>query len=608
MEKQNDSEILARIRERKQMGEDNIQAEKDAIEADIALIRGKKKKGKENLIGDFTMSTKVRNMVARSYTNKSPVYIRSTQNGNERIAKAQNKVYQEDRDTPAMKATRYYKDTDKYTTGLAILAKTGWDGKKKCPIWSRINPLLAVPDPYGDYFAWDYRYIGFYGIKSLEEMEELGWDTTVSQDAVEGAKEAKREEQQNNGLIQQHDKNIFDVFYYFEEDVSVEIGEIGRWVMYAINGNTTHIHETKKLKTSPFSFFYWNPNGSFYGDRPANYCRDTQKWNAEMVNLQADKVRQEVYGTYLYNSDYVSGKDIDFTVKKKIPIKTGLDGAQVSLSNIVSKVPVDTSVSASTEFMNKLNRDVDNALSTNAIAEWSTPDRRETAKTNSMIMDSADVIFSLNEEMDAIGEQQFANIHFETYADKFTEADKKIIYAGSSTGESARVITRKDFIIDGNLSLQIETSSAREKRLAKETAWRTQNSPLILQDPEINQSSKRIIMRKLLLAWGADMEDVEEEVPMTAQYLQQQTENELLKKWIYIDTNPEDNDDEHLISMWDVDPENIAMVAHQQNHIANKISKSQQQAQPEKNQMLNGAMSQAMSQAGAQTAKLNSNQ
>ena len=605
MEKLQDTDILARIRDRKQMWEDNIQAIKDEIEADIALIRGKKKKGKENLIWDYTMSTKVRNMVARSYTNKSPVYIRSTQNGNERIAKAQNKVYQEDRDTPAMKALRYYKDTDKYTTGLAILAKVGWDGKKKCPIWSRINPLLAVPDPYGDYFIGDYRYIGFYGIKSKEEMEELGWDTTVSQDAVEGAKEAKREEQQNNGLIQQHDKNIFDVFYYFEEDVSVEIGEIGRWAMYAINGNTTHIHETKKLKSSPFSFFYWNPNGSFYWDRPANYCRDTQKWNAEMVNLQADKVRQEVYGTYLYNSDYVSGKDIDFTVKKKIPIKTGLDGAQVSLSNIVSKVPVDTSVSASTEFMNKLNRDVDNALSTNAIAEWSTPDRRETAKTNSMIMDSADVIFSLNEEMDAIGEQQFANIHFETYADKFTKADKKIIYAGSSTGESALVITRKDFIIDGNLSLQIETSSAREKRLAKETAWRTQNSPLILQDPEINQSSKRIIMRKLLLAWGADMEDVEEEVPMTAQYLQQQTENELLKKWIYVDTNPEDNDDEHLISMWDVDPENIAMVAHQQNHIANKISKSQQQVQPEQNQMLNWAMSQAMSQAGAQTAKLN---
>ena len=87
------TDILVRIRERRTMGEDNIQAEKDAIEADIALIRGKKKKGKEGLIGDFTMSTKVRNMVARSFTNKSPIYIRATQNGNDRIAKAQNKIY-----------------------------------------------------------------------------------------------------------------------------------------------------------------------------------------------------------------------------------------------------------------------------------------------------------------------------------------------------------------------------------------------------------------------------------------------------------------------------------------------------------------------------------
>ena len=116
------------------------------------------------------------------------------------------------------------------------------------------------------------------------------------------------------------------------------------------------------------------------------------------------------------------------------------------------------------------------------------------------MMDSADVIFSLNEEMDAIGEQQFVNIHFETYAEKFTEADKKVIYAGSSTGQSALEITRKDFILDGNISLKVETSSEREKRMAKEVAFRTQINPLILQDPSINDSSKRIAMRKHLLA------------------------------------------------------------------------------------------------------------
>lgn len=115
-------------------------------------------------------------------------------------------------------------------------------------------------------------------------------------------------------------------------------------------------------------------------------------------------------------------------------------------------------------------------------------------------MDSTDIILSLNEEMDAIGEQQFVFLWYSGYKENFTEADKKVIYAGSSTGQSPIVITRKDFIIEGNLSLEIETSSTKEKRLQKETAWRTQNSPLILQDPEINQSSKRIVLRKLLLA------------------------------------------------------------------------------------------------------------
>ena len=47
---QDNADILARIRERKQMGEDNIQSEKDAIEADIALIRGRKKKGNDGLM------------------------------------------------------------------------------------------------------------------------------------------------------------------------------------------------------------------------------------------------------------------------------------------------------------------------------------------------------------------------------------------------------------------------------------------------------------------------------------------------------------------------------------------------------------------------------
>ena len=52
--------------------------------------------------------------------------------------------------------------------------------------------------------------------------------------------------------------------------------------------------------------------------------------------------------------------------------------------------------------------------------------------------------------------------------------------------------------------------------------------------------------------------------------------------------NPDDDDDQHLIAMGDVNPEEIEMVMHQQAHILNKIEKSKNQQQPQQgNQMLN---------------------
>ncbi len=596
-----DAEILERIKHQKEMWEQNVSTMKLEIEADIALIRGKKKKGKENLIWDFSMSSKINNLIARSYFTKSPIYIRPTQVGSEQIAKAQNKLYQEDRNTPLMRAFRYYKDSDKYSTGIAILAKAWWNGKIKSPIWERINPLLAVPDPFGDYFTGDYRYIGFYSIKTKKEMDDLGWDTSWCQDAVWGVKDRKRTEQLDAGVIPQYDNTIFDIYYHFER---VDEGKVK---LYIVNGNCTHILEEKDLDEMPFAFFYWKPNGTFFGDRPANYIRDTQKWKAEMRNLQADKVRQEVYVQWLYNSDFVSGKDIGFWLNKKIAVKSGLDGANVPISNLVTPIQHNTRIDSTNGFIEELEQDVSLALGIGEIAEGSTPDRRETAKTNSLIMDSTDIILSLNEELDSIGEQQFAILWYSAYYKNFKEADKKIIYAGSTTGQSPMILKRSDFIIEGNLSLEIETSSEREKRIAKEVAWRTQTSPLILNDQTINEASKKIVLRKLLLAWWMSEETIDQEVPLPAQYLQQLEENKLLKQWLPMEISPDDDDDQHLLAMWDVDPEDTQMVLHQYAHIRQKIKKWQTPIVGD-NQMLNGAMSQAMSQAGSQTQQLITNQ
>ena len=155
------------------------------------------------------------------------------------------------------------------------MLKVWWDGKKKAPIWSRINPLLSVPDPFGDYFAWEYRYIGFYGLKQKRKWKSSDGIWQYHKMLSNERKEQKRVEQQNNWLNHETDNTIFDVYYHFEKE-----GE--EWMMYVTNSNCTHFTPKQKLKKSPFLSSVGNLMKPFYGNPLPTQWGDVQKWNAEM--------------------------------------------------------------------------------------------------------------------------------------------------------------------------------------------------------------------------------------------------------------------------------------------------------------------------------------
>ena len=141
---------------------------------------------------------------------------------------------------------------------------------------------------------------------------------------------------------------MYDFYLHF-----THIGEKKAW--FLTDGECKHIFKSEIIEPGdsfsekeedaisfPFAFYYYSPiRGNFFGDRIANYTRDVQKWKSEMRNLQRDKVRAELYPMYLYNKDYVNGKDLSFGFNKGIPVSTGLEGPQVSLGNIVSPIVKD---------------------------------------------------------------------------------------------------------------------------------------------------------------------------------------------------------------------------------------------------------------------------
>jgi hypothetical protein len=116
--------------------------------------------------------------------------------------------------------------------------------------------------------------------------------------------------------------------------------------------------------TFPFAFYYWKPDrDNPFGMRPAMFIRDVQYAKAEIANMRLNKMKAELYPMYLYNKDFVSGKDLVFGFNKAIPVKTGIDGANVNLGNIVSPIARDLRVDTSYTVEQSLDRQVEKSTS-----------------------------------------------------------------------------------------------------------------------------------------------------------------------------------------------------------------------------------------------------
>ena len=602
----NEEAMLLQIKKEKEAWESAYDTIKLEIEADIELMYGKKRDNDK--IGDFTLMSQVRSMISRSYRNKIPVTIRCDKTGNERKAKMINTAFKEDQETAYSKAIRLYKEKDKYSMGVAIIARTGWDGVHKCNTFECINPLLAVPDPYGDYFSWDYRYIWFYNTRTKDEIEKMWGDpeefrTGKKQDQV-------KKEQWAQWINWQDDKGVFNTYIHFfiydEVKYFAETDAEVKTVLYIekIKPWSKNEEEDSSLIRFPFSFYYWSPKRyNFFWDRPANYIRDVQKWKSEMRNLQIDKMRAELYPTYLYNKDFVSKSDIKFWFNNVIGVTAWLNGANIPLNNLVTPIVRDLRIDGTSELMREVEEDLQKWTSIWPIAQWSTPERREALGTNKLVQDNTDINLSLNEEIDMIWDFQYVDVWFAWYYQNFKNADEKLVYSATGIWYTPKKIKKEDFFLEGNLTISLETSSKWEENRRRIAAAHVQTSPVILSNPNINESSKRILMRNVAKSNGYDEEMIDVEIPMTEQYRLQEMENEALIQWIDVPVNPDDNDEEHIIALWDVDPDNVAMVAHQTAHIMASIEKKKSQMLPmQDNTMLNGAMSQAMSQAGSEIA------
>lgn len=586
--------VLSQVKYERSIWENYVENEREEIEADLVLLRNQKKQ--KDKIWDTTLFNTHTALVARSYQNKAPTKFKWDKNWVDREIKMLNSVYKEDNQTPYMKALRYWQEYDKYACWIEITAKVWWDWIYKRNIFQTINPLLAVPDPAWDYFSGNYRFIGFTSIKTEDQLEEEWYSTEGLQQwySYDWALQRK-EDNQSDQWFTPDNKWLYEVYLHFCHvwwrkiwvlTAGNETTVLNAW--YVLAGNKYQEKNPEAIEF-PLSFKYRKPlRDNFFWDRIANYTRDVQIQKAIIANLRLDKMRAELYPMYLYNKDYVSWKDLSFWFNKGIPISTGINWPQVNLQNLVSPVQKDLRIDTSITVEQLMDRQVEKSTSIWEVVQWTTPEKRETLWTNQLIVSNTEVNLSLNEEISMVWEEKFVQDWFTGYYQNFTNADKKLVYAWMWTGQVPINLKRKDFIYEWNLAISIESNTKIASKKQKEALAYQVTAPLILQDASINEWSKRHTLRRIAEANGIEEEDIDAEIPKTAQQILQQMENELLNDWEYIDINPDDDDEQHLIEMWSLIMTKESEM-HQYAHLQASIQKGQQINEWQDKGMLNSA-------------------
>ena len=220
-----------------------------------------------------------------------------------------------------------------------------------------------------------------------------------------------------------------------------------------------------------------------------------------------------------------------------------------------------------------------------------------------MTMDSLDLLISLNEEIDLIGEEQLVYQWFYGYYENFTSADKKLVLASSGTQTIPLELKRNEFIIDGNLSIKLETSTETESRKNRARVNFAQFYSFIQAEPSISSVSKLIALREYGEISEIPTDKLELIVNRSPEEMKQQMENELLKMGRFVDISPNDDHLAHLITLGD-DLQNEAQVLHKMSHMqAYSEGQAQQMIGAGSSQVAN----QAMAQIGNENTSLNSN-
>jgi len=411
----------------------------------------------------------------------------------------------------------YQKEQDRYFFWVGIRYRYGWDDVKKMPKFMVINPLSWIPDPIPTQMgSFDGSWYRFHWFEFTTSIVDLIADWSYDKEQLDKVVWAyfSPETQQNwvayasaynyvmptccDDLKTNFSLDVYHHFTNFDGKKYIVTLTNARRTVLRIKELKPVLEEEKKnpnMIEFPIILNYWKPRRNDpFGESICDKLDDKQIAKTILFNLNIIKAKKEALGgDFIWNSRLIKNKDD--ILKPTTNGRNIFVDTMENLSNVGMELPRSQIKADSINMITALENEAMHDTNIDSLQQGIVSGGRTTATESQIAQANSNIIWLLNNKINAWGDKRFWFERWKGYQENFSEIDEKSVVIVSNFEVKSFPIKKDDFFTKQMPHIILWTKADLQSKNEKEQIFRDKYLWMVLNNPTTPDVSKRIAQR-----------------------------------------------------------------------------------------------------------------
>ena len=476
-------------------------------------------------------------LIASSYTDWLTVNFASA-DGRMSADKADNLNYlaEFDNEDQEYQQMYYQKEQDRYFFWVGIRYRYGWDDVKKMPKFMVINPLSWIPDPIpSQTWAFDGSGYRFHWFEFTTTIMDLIADGSYDKEQLDTVVWSYfSPETQQNWVAYASAYNYvmptccddlktnfsLDVYHHFTNfNGKKYIVTLTNWrrTVLRIKEIEPVLKEEKKNPSMiqfPIILNYWKPRRNDpFGESICDKLDDKQIAKTILFNLNIIKAKKEaLWWDFIWNSRLIKNRE-DILKPTTNGRNIFVDTVE-PLSNVGMELPRSQIKADSINMISALENEAMHDTNIDSLQQGIVSGWRTTATESQIAQANSNIIWLLNNKVNAWGDKRFWFEWWKGYQENFSEVDEKSAVIISNFEVKSLTLKKDDFFTRNIPHIILATKADLQSKNEKEQIFWDKYLWMMLNNPSTPDVSKRIAQRMCYRCNGKTPNEINVLVPL----------------------------------------------------------------------------------------------